>query len=198
MISLRRNLRDKEGYINTLSYLLWITYLSRDPKVLLHCFLLSALLLSLFRQLDTELRNSLFTNGISIQSCENNSLGRKCLGVSLAHPDSSIYQKPCYLLKPADLTCNEMKMNRCHDRIFSNRIKKIQINRSIDSKSKLKKLYLYLENQDTDERFISKIYTVSFFIIENDSAQTVGRLIEDKMHTCITFNKICFGGRIRC
>lgn len=102
-------------------------------------------------------------------------------------PEALLLIETCWF----DLQWNEM------NRIFSNRIKKIQINRSIDSKSKLKKL-LYLKNQDTNERFISKIYTVSFFIIENDSAQTVGRLIEDKMHTCITFNKICFGGRIRC
>lgn len=45
----------RDSHINILSYLLWIAYLFEwsDPKVLLHCFLFFALLLSLFRQLDT-------------------------------------------------------------------------------------------------------------------------------------------------
>lgn len=94
------------------------------------------------------LRNSLFTNGISIQSCENESLGRKCLGVSLAHPDSSIYQK-LSLATYRNPQWNWIAVTNSFHLSFIFRIKKIQINRSIKMifDRKLIKLCLYFENQ---------------------------------------------------
>lgn len=130
------------------------------------------------------LRNSLFTNGISIQSCENESLGRKCLGVSLAHPDSSIYQK-LSLATYRNPQWNWIAVTNSFHLSFIFRIKKIQINRSIRLRwnsiktHKIMLIFWKSSIDHTDERFISKIYytlIVWFFITENNSAPTAPQM----------------------
>lgn len=103
-------------HINILSYLDHIfarVERPRDPKVLLHCFLFFALLVSRLRQLDTItsathcLRAAFQYNRVRTP---HESLGRKCLGVSLAHPDAStIYQK----LNLAAFDSDSNQIDRC-------------------------------------------------------------------------------------